>query len=231
MSGDPTIITRQSVKKRLVLVAGAAIAAAIVVGGTTGAISSQAAEAQSPAPAHFAPSGAQVQSSLAGAYRTEIVAAAQQELDNARGALAYSAGKASPDVLAALNASIDSLRFSIEYASADNLLAAIMSLREAEKAATESADAWQRAEEQRLAAEAAQAAAAQQAAEAASVSSFSSSSSSRSAAAPSSVPAARAAVQSPAPAAQPPANDGCGPCPGATLVPITYDGQTFWGCP
>lgn len=232
MSDDPTIVTKQSISKRLVLVAGAAVAAAIVVGATTGAISSQAAEAQAPAPVHFQPSSAIAQSSLLGSYRTDIVAAAHEELERAGAALASSAGKASADVVAALNDSIDSLTFSIEYGSADTLLESVMQLREAEKAATESTAAWEQAEQQRLAQEAAQAAAAaaqaeREASASSSSNSFSTSPSTRSAVR-SSAPAPQAA---PVAAAQPPANDGCGPCPGATLVKIVYDGQEFWGCP
>ncbi len=101
----------------------------------------------------------------------------------------------------------------------------------------EAAQAAADADAARAAAEAsADAAAAQAAADAAAVAPAAYTADSPTSASPSYAAAAAAPAPAPAPApavdmGTPPANDDCGPCAGATLVPVVYDGVTYWGCP
>ena len=120
----------------------------------------------------------------------------------------------------------------------DAVLASVYALRELEKKTTEEIAAWQTAEDARIAAAAAAAAAAAQAAAdaaaaeaAAAAASWSDESSDDAWVAPPLLAATPQAAAAPAPSSGAPANDSCGPCPGATLVPVVYEGVTYWGCP
>ncbi|MEL4317750.1 hypothetical protein WJX64_01905 [Leifsonia sp. YIM 134122] len=227
------------------------LATAVLTAGTTAAAAAQAAErTERVAEARTAAIGEVSHRVGVGAGSVDVSASrlssaldlATYELGLADTALSLSAGKATDATRAALQASTDAASELTATSDVDAVLAAVYGLRELEKKTTGEVAAWQKAEDARIAAEAAAAAAAAAvaqaaadaaaAAEAAASVSWTDESSFDSWAEPAAAaePAAPAA-STPAPAAGAPANDDCGPCPGATLVPVVYDGVTYWGCP
>lgn len=230
---DRTMHHLTALARRAVAVLAASVVAALVVTATSGAISSRVVDARDAsraaavtalATAHV-DAVATLRSSAASERLAGAAIVAQAEVDRARHILATSAGKAAPagrNALAAAIASVTALNGSSAY----RLLGAVMSLRESEKAVTDSVAAWERAEQQRLASAAAARAAAIAAAEY---------SASRSEATVYSggggsvtTHAATAPHYAPGVSSTRPDNTGCGPCPGATLV-LTPSG--YWGCP
>jgi SWI/SNF-related matrix-associated actin-dependent regulator 1 of chromatin subfamily A len=170
-----------------------------------------------------------------GALRWQsLLGAARVELANASQTIVASAGKAPAATRSALQSARDTLASAVASGSPAVLaLQGVFDLRTAEKKTTDAVAAWQVAETARIAAAkaAAERAAAEAAAAAAASQSWSSESSDDDSWTPSSASASAPAAQ--APAAQssrgPAAN--CGPCAGAALVPVVYDGVTSWGCP
>ncbi|MET0726514.1 MAG: hypothetical protein ABWY36_09205 [Leifsonia sp.] len=211
------------------------LATAVITIGSTAAMAANAAERT----AHEADERASAIAAVGhrvglGAARVDVGAVrlatarglALDEIDRADAAAAAAAGKATDATLASLRSATDAVTDELTGGTADDVLVAVYALREAEKATATDVAAWQVAEDARLAAEAAAqaaaAAAAAQAAQAASWSPDEDSSGSSSGSSPAAAPAA--------PAASGPVAD-CGPCPGATLVPVVWEGVTYWGCP
>lgn len=171
-----------------------------------------------------------------GALRWQsLLGAARVELANASQTIVASAGKAPAATRSELQSARDALASAVASGSPAVLaLQGVFDLRTAEKKTTDAVAAWQIAENARIAAAKAaaeRAAAEAAAAAAAAAQSWSSESSDDDSWTPSSTSASAPAAQ--APAAQssggPAAN--CGPCAGAALVPVVYDGVTYWGCP
>lgn len=152
---------------------------------------------------------------------------ATDELTRAAAALAASTGKAADATVQTLRTASDTVTAQVATGTAADVLGAVYTLREAEKSATTEAAAWQVAEDARVAAEAAAAAQAAAAASAANSVSYSDDSDDWSGSSSSSSTSSSSAA---APASGPVAED-CGPCPGATLVPVVWEGVTYWGCP
>ncbi|MFC6354954.1 hypothetical protein [Luethyella okanaganae] len=241
--------TTQQAHKRRYAIMGIGVAALVVVTGTTVAVAANASERS--AQLEIARSSAQLEVGnrvgigasgldIAETRLTVEVDGARAELGRAAATLALGAGKATDASLATLRQGIDALTAEADSAGlGSSLLSQVFSLRAAQKAVTDSVADWQRAEDARLAAEVAAAQAAEPGAAFVSADSWSapSSSSSRSSSGGSSSGEPAAVKAAPAPVAAsvdygtPPANDNCGPCPGATLVPIVWDGVTYWGCP
>ncbi|KQX07468.1 MULTISPECIES: hypothetical protein [unclassified Leifsonia] len=223
------------------------IATAVLTTGTTAAAAAQAAErTERVAEARTAAIGEVSHRVGVGAGSVDLSASrlssaldlATYELSLAGTALSQSAGKATEATRTALQSSTAAAgELAATSTDVDAVLAAVYGLRELEKKTTGEVAVWQKAEDARIAAAAAAAAAeaaAQAAAEASAAVSWSDESSSDSWAesdAAAESPAAEPAASAPAPAADAPVNDDCGPCPGATLVPIVSDGITYWGCP
>lgn len=231
---DRTAHALTGMARRAAAVVTSCIVAALVVTAASGAISTRVVDARDASRAaamatigavHLDTS-AELRASTAGDRRADVARIAAAELVRAKAVLAASVGKAAPAGRAALAASIASVT-ALADSSAYRLLGAVMSLRESEKAVTDSVAAWERAEQQRLAAAAAARAAAVAAAEYVSAHY---SSAHYSSAQGSSVATRTAAAPHYAPgvSSTPPDNTGCGPCPGATLV-LTPSG--YWGCP
>ncbi|MCX7521851.1 hypothetical protein OSC27_06110 [Microbacterium sp. STN6] len=216
------------------LATGAAVAA-LVVTGTVGAMPTSAVAAQradsvaalSAAVSADTVASASLRSSVADDALTSALATARDEVARAQALLASSAGKASEEGRAALTQSIADVTAQIDNGSAYSVLGSVMSLRESEKAVSDSVSAWEHAEAARQAAAAAAAAAAQAAREYQVVHSSATVSSHRTSVVTRSAARAAAPYLAPGVSATPPANDSCGPCPGATLVLI----QGYWGCP
>lgn len=169
---------------------------------------------------------------LAAARGASAVAAAQAELDRASSLLVVSDGKAQDASRTALALGVADLESALDAQSETLHRDAVQTLRELQKTVGAETLAWEAAEAARIAAEAAQAAEAArvEAERQAAASSEAASNSWTESSSSDSAPAASAAAPAPS-APTPPANDDCGPCPGATLVPIEWEGQTYWGCP
>ena len=227
---DQTTHTLAALAHRAVTALAACIVGALVVTATSGAISTRVVDAREASRAaaltvigtvHIE-AAASLRSSTANARWAEAVRVAKAEVVRATAILAASAGKAAPAGRDALTASIASVT-SLSGSSSYRLLGAVMSLRESEKAVTDSVAAWERAEQRRLAAAAAARAAAIAAAEYSAANSSARGSSSVTTRAAASSP-----YYAPGVSSARPDNTGCGPCPGATLV-LTPSG--YWGCP
>lgn len=166
--------------------------------------------------------------------RTAVsIAIALDELKRAAELIEGSDGKASSSTRLALVAAFE--RLQARVADADpgtHFVRDVEELRSLANAVTDEVTLWEQAEAERLAEEAR---AAEEAAAAASAAAAERSYSFGSTAAHSTAASSSQSSESPpAPAATheaAPPNDGCGPCPGATLVPIEWDGQMYWGCP
>lgn len=225
---------RMVARRALAAVAALAIGAGVVT-ATSGAVSISVVEAREAArtaavarldSGHRA-SIAVARVATADARRTAAVTAANAELTRARGILASSAGKAAESGRAALSAAADVVAARASGGTAFAVTAAVVTLKESEKAVTDSVAAYEQAELQRLAAQAAATAAALTAAEYQEARSRTADPVAPShASAP--APAAAAPYYAPGVTSVPPDNSGCGPCPGATLV-LTPSG--YWGCP
>jgi hypothetical protein len=230
-------ITRpSSTAPRRLAAAAAALAVAVgVVVSSAGAIPVAAVEDRDAARvaavvrldvSHHA-SLAGARTATADTRRTEAVAAAHTDLVRAHAVLASSAGKAAEAGRRALAAAIATVATQATAGSAFQVTAAVVHLKESEKAVTDSVSAWEAAEKQRLAVADAAAAAARAAAEYQASYAAAESGGSQ-------ISAMRAAPAVPTPHYAPgvsstrPDNSGCGPCPGATLV-LTPSG--YWGCP
>ncbi|MFF1634998.1 hypothetical protein [Leifsonia sp. NPDC058248] len=228
--------------------AAAALAVAVgVVVSTVGAIPTASVEARDAARvaavvrvdvSHRA-SLAGARTATADARRTQAVAAARAELVRARTVLASSAGTAAETGRQALVAAIASVSSLAADGNAFPVTAAVVHLKEAEKAVTDSVAAWKAAEKRHLAVAAAAAAAARAAAEyqasyvaGGSGGTAGSRGSDGSGGSPISVtrtaPVVAAPHTAPGVSSARPDNSGCGPCPGATLV-LTPSG--YLGCP
>lgn len=205
----------------------AVVAAALIVVSTTAGVSAAANETaareQAGRQAAIAAAAHQVGVGAAGldvaaSVRASLAALVDRELDNAASVQTAATGKAAEATMHRLQRAVD--RLLVAQAVGAGILEAVYTVRDAEKAAGEEVTAWQAAEDARIAAEEAAAAAAEQARLIAA------------AAADSSPPGASSRPRNPVPAPATPAPDaGCGPCPGATLVPVLVNGTSYWGCP
>jgi hypothetical protein len=230
---DRTTHSLTALAHRAVAVLAATVVATLVVTATSGAISARVVDARDASRAQAVTAlgtlhiqtAADLRSTAAGTRLAGAVRVAQAEVARARHILTVSAGKAAPAGRSALAAAIASVT-ALSGSSAYRLTGAVMSLREAEKAVTDSVAAWERAEQARLAAAAAARAAAIAAAEYSAH--LDSTTSPAGGGGSVTTHAATVAHYAPGVSSTRPDNTGCGPCPGATLV-LTPSG--YWGCP
>lgn len=216
-------------------VAAVSVAAALVVAPAP-SVSVDAHVSTLTAPAIVVPAQVLVGQVYAGFQR-----AASEEAVRAEQLATASAGKVDSATLASLQRQAQRVQFLGAYQV--DPMKDVYQLRELEKSVSEQARAFEAAQQaalaaQRAAAERAQAAASAAAAVSAAAEASAQSYADVSTSASSAATTSSARTLTAAPAAQPyyapgvsherPANDDCGPCPGATLV-LTKWG--YWGCP